>query len=429
MAKSFSVSLAEMTDAFNLGRSLAKDSSTDTRQVVFTATPSEGVIFAVYSPKGTVRKALTTLSDDTAEGWQFFVKLEDLGKILAAQVSNAITVVDRITFSDQGSRVLVTVHEVPANEDIPEEYANDAHFSLSILAPQAKITEAVSTPFPEKVEHVSSIGLETYIKGIRPFISGDSTSGTNSMMCIADDFVFAMSSSLVVLMRNTLPPEMSGVGLTYSTVEALGGVVNRARRAQAKVVQPEEEMEDPLELIDQVTAEGDIDYGVILSGENELPRYLCFRHEDVELFVRPKTNKLPRYSQFSEPIDAQDDEGNYINRTTGIVINRMYFSNLLKKLEVDGKDATFLFKDGAFSVESGSFDQIIPITAHKGELEGLTFKVSLNILKRLLVGDDKEYADASQDVYLYIVTNGTGRSRTLYAVDSHNYWMTAINLK
>lgn len=425
---SFSISLAELNAALGIGKTILgdKSSSSESKYTIFTAS-SSGVMFSVYTRQGLIRTQLEVTGLDVSEPWQFFVNFEDLSRIVDMFKGLRVTRVTDITISSQEKAILVSVHEEPIDDEMGDGYSNTSHFRLNALQPQTQAAEAVAREFPSDTQDVGALRLNTYISALQPVMSNDASASNSATMYFAPDFIFVMSSTMNSMFINELPEAFQGQGiaLSYSNVSAIKELTKQSLADASNIV-----IEDYDEDIDFDSSD---ENDPLLNASVEVARlekvngateYLALRYKGIEMMLRPRSTAMPNYKRFSDQIFAQSEDGAYITRQTGIVVNRSYFKDVIKRMAID-KDVTFEFDtdEGFAKVSSKNYDQNIPLDAVKGDLDEVVFSISVPIISNTILGDDSTYSDS---VFMYISMNA--KNYTLYVMDDTGVWFSSVNV-
>lgn len=409
----FSLSLAELNSALSIGRTILGDkaASADSKFTVFTASADGDVSFAVYTPLGIVRKALdVTDADIEGTGWQFFVNFNDIAKIADVFGNLSITRVDSITFSQHERVVQVEVNEIPASDDIGNEYSNTTVYRINALGTHTQSAEAVSREVPEPASEINAFQMTLIFKSLMPVMSHDANASASSNMFMTDKHIYVQNSTMFSLFENTLPKELYGEGtaFSYTTVSAL--------RAMGELVlsdaAPDELSEASLPLSIIETSAGRIEYFVV-------------SHGGVDLFIKPRSNKLPSIEKLVAPMS---DEGT--GKDTGIVVNRQYFENILKRLAFDDKNAVFSMssEEHRMIAETKAIKQPVPLANFRGDIDDIEFRTAPAVLSKAILGDTSTFSEVSENLFLYFAVSGKRRGYTLYVMDESGAWMSFLSL-
>lgn len=349
----------------------------------------KNVIFIVY--KDCVKVAFynaltfcrTTLEDVKAiEGvdseWIFQVKFSDLTRIITGYSNLSKTKVDEFTFSDDVSKIRVSVSEVAVNED--DTYLNQtSKFTIDNVSVIDSIEKDVKMEFPEGASLVPSGDVLVYVDSMLPIMSNDTGNAIANKLNFADDYVFVLSSFMTAFFKNKLPDEMKKITLGYSSVNFLKKLC---------------------------------ELGDLCIKKTE--KFLCVSVGMSEAFMRYQPIRM-RYQQYVDRF----------SRESGVLLNRLYFKDVLRRMGCMATDGVCkITDDGYLSVENSNFSQVIPLIKVKGDVTGVSFKISVSTIEKLVIGRDNVFPE---ELFLYIKKEGTGYA--LFFSDSTNAWFTQTQVR
>lgn len=427
----FSVSFDGLNEAFTLAKSmLSSKASAKSRALIFNA--SQGTVeFSAWTNGGIMRTSLEV--DDFAldDQWIFQVKPEDLNKIIQPFTSLSVTRVSGIRFTKHDTSVIVTISEEPVG-DYGDEYAQESHFRLGVTPPSGQIVKAVQEEFPSETEDLPALILNEYIRALQPLIANEAAAGTASTLYIVEDFVYVATNSLFAAFTNRLPEALSNTSFQYGTVSTLKILAELALRSASGKDLEEIEDSDLMLNMDEDTDLStvdpklfvNLDLGTIKTDEGKT-KYIAVRYDKTSILISPQASRFASYEAFTNKIYHTDDDGNYTNRGTGFAVDRLYFQSVIKRLSF-GDDVSFEFEGDSLKVSTKGFDQLVPLTNHRGDLESIKFSVNVTRLQKLILGEDKKYAESSPDVYFYLIKETRGYS--LYVLDELDAWVSALSV-
>lgn len=349
----------------------------------------KNVIFIVY--KDCVKVAFynaltfcrTTLEDVKAiEGvdseWIFQVKFSDLTRIISGYSNLSKTKVDEFTFSDDVSKIRVSVSEVAVNED--DTYLNQtSKFTIDNVSVIDSIEKDVKMEFPEGASLVPSGDVLVYVDSMLPIMSNDTGNAIANKLNFADDYVFVLSSFMTAFFKNKLPDEMKKITLGYSSVNFLKKLC---------------------------------ELGDLCIKKTE--KFLCVSVGMSEAFMRYQPIRM-RYQQYVDRF----------SRESGVLLNRLYFKDVLRRMGCMATDGVCkITEDGYLSVENSNFSQVIPLIKVKGDVTGVSFKISVSTIEKLVIGRDNVFPE---ELFLYIKKEGSGYA--LFFSDSTNAWFTQTQVR
>lgn len=371
-----SVNFGELQSVLGYSNTILGDKSVDEKlkNVIFMVNSTDETVRVVsYNAYTFSRTELekATVEDCTSD-WEFQVKASDLNKIISSFSSMYKTEVNTIDFEDDGVKIKLTVHEVP-KEGNDERLAQDSIFHLENAPILKNISNDIHMDFPEDDELLSSGDLLLYLDSLFPLLSNDSASSMGSKINFADDYVFVITSAMSAFMQNKLPDAFKSITITYSSVNFLKKLC--------------ENVED--------------------LGVAKLEKYICIKSGNTEAFMKFQRVKV-NYKMY---IDKRDT-------TNGVVIDRLYLKDVLKRMGNTSPDGKVFITDGnELRVENASFQQSIPLNNSKGNVEGVGFNISVPVLEKIIVGRDDVF---TEDVFLYLVE--TPRGYIIYLSDKTGSW-------
>lgn len=376
-----SVGFEELNKVLNFSSTILSDRIVEDKM--------KNVIFIVY--KDCVKVAFynaltfcrTTLEDVKAiEGvdgeWIFQVKFSDLTRIISGYSNLSKTKVDEFTFSDNVSKIRVSVSEVAVNDD--DTYLNQtSKFTIDNVSVIDSIEKDVKMEFPEGASLVPSGDVLVYVDSMLPIMSNDTGNAIANKLNFADDYVFVLSSFMTAFFKNKLPDEMKKITLGYSSVNFLKKLC---------------------------------ELGDLCIKKTE--KFLCVSVGMSEAFMRYQPIRM-RYQQYVDRF----------SRESGVLLNRLYFKDVLRRMGCMATDGVCkITDDGYLSVENSNFSQVIPLIKVKGDVTGVSFKISVSTIEKLVIGRDNVFPE---ELFLYIKKEGSGYA--LFFSDSTNAWFTQTQVR
>ena len=314
-------------------------------------------------------------SEDIPEnGWEFQVKAGNLNKVLASFSSLYKTRVDRVSFSDEGVKVKLSVYE-EAIEKTDSRLSQVSEFLLENVPVLSNVNKEIHMPFPEDVDVLDSDSLSLYIDSLMPLMSNDSNGGNAGKMNFAPDYVFVMSGYMSSFFKNRLPEAFKDITLSYSSVNFL-----------KKLTEASENLE-----------------------VCRIDKYLCVHCGSTEAFMRYQNIKM-RYEAYLKKLDKK----------IGFSVDRLYLRDVLRRMgnvSQDGK--MFVTEDGNLNVVCAGFQQNIPLNQVKEGTAGIGFSVTIKYFDSAIIGRDGVFSD---DVFVYLVP--TARGYMLFMMDRTGTWIS-----
>lgn len=231
---------------------------------------------------------------------------------------------------------------------------------------------------------VQTKSILCYVANMLPVMTSEGNSTLYNILTFGEDFVVAFNQRFNTLMQNVLPEEFKGISLNYRAVSFMKSVICNS------------------------------DMVYVSKTETQL----VFKTDDSEAFVKFLT-RLPAYKAFVE--SYKEDHG--------IVIDRQYFKDVLKRLALVNENITLVIdaSKGNISVSNTKFHQSIPITQSKGmeEMGEIRLKVRPQVFQQAIIGDDSQFGD---DLCVYFVKGDNGGYTTIFT-DFSKSWMSLAVLR
>lgn len=309
--------------------------------------------------------------------WVFQVKFNELMKVLNGYVGLSKTKVDTLEFSDDVSKVKVSVSEV-ALKDEDASLNQVSVFRIDNVPLLDSIEKDIKMEFPEGADVVSGADVLLYVDSLFPVMANDTGNAIANKLNFADDYVFVLSSYMTAFFKNRLPEHLKGVTLGYSSVNFL--------KKMAEM--------------------GDISL-------KRTEKYLCVSVGMSEAFMRFQPIRM-RYSQYV---------GRF-SKDNGILLNRLYLKDVLRRMGNMSTDGICKIQGDDLYVENTSFSQVIPIIRSKGEVEGVSFKISVPTIEKLIIGKDSAFPE---EIFLYLKKEGSGYA--LFFADKTGAWFTQTQVR
>lgn len=423
----FTISYDDLSHAYKYNKSVTSDKSlSDTdKNTIFLA--SKGIVKIATTTPTTTGFVKCDALEGGEDEWVFQVPAEHISKILSSYNNMPYTIVSGVTFEEQDKSVHIIVHLETKNDEIDESFAQDGHFRFGVVPVQEKVLTSVNKEFPEEHSEVSKIAIDVIIRDLHRLAS-NSTNSAESLVNIAEDYVFVNSSSVFSGYKNTLPKEMSGVALNYSQTLALitaslsGGGLEIEDTDDEELLSLSEDDEG-------ISDEALNALGGTLDVARVSKNVIAFRDDNVTLFITARPVKIRHENHFN-PAFETDESGEYVNRGTYVSIDRVFFKDVLKRLDFDkGENVQFnLGSDNGDFIEavSKSSTQLIPIQDSRGEVDNITFKLSAPILSRAILGSDSDF---EEDSTVTILLSEIKNSYKITVLDDTNTWLSTMIAK
>ena len=234
--------------------------------------------------------------------------------------------------------------------------------------------------FPEDTDSILSNDLLLYIDSLFPLMNNDSSNSLTSKLNFGTDYIFVNASYISSFFVNKLPDAFKDLTLGYSSVNFLKRLCE----------------------------------GVESIDVQRIDKYLCIQSGMTEAFLKYQRVKV-----------KADMYVKRMNTDNGIVLDRLYLKDVLKRMMVSSQDGVAQMKELGLEVSNDGFMQVIPVNKKKGDIENLKFKISVPVLVKTIVGDDSVFPD---EIFLYFVKTGpTGY--LLYVKDNTGGWFSTIQVR
>lgn len=373
------VGFEEIVKSLVFANTVLSDKSVDekSKNFIFSIKEDEAVVIG-YSPvifSRTLLESVESVEDLPENGWMLQVKASELNKIIAAFSNLSRTKVEEVFFYDEGVRIGIELHEVPLDEN-DSKLERNANFFLEVSPIPTKIVKEIEMEFPDGGEGIPGGDLVMYTDSLFPIMSNDTSSSMASKINFTNEYAFVITSFMSAFMVNKLPDAMKDIVLTYSSASFLKKLSESA--------------EDSVEL-----AKKD---GV----------YLCVRAGNTEAFMRYNKVKVNSKLHIDKRVEAMN---------TGIVVDRLYLKDVLRRMGSMSTEGIVKITSEGLQVENSNFSQIVPVNKTKGDVEGISFKVSVPVLEKIILGRDDIF---SGDVFIYFVKSARGY--IIYVSDGTGAW-------
>ena len=368
---------SDFVSALKYASTVLSDSSLKSKVVIITAS-AEKVDITAYSPLAFMRVGLEAFDYEGEGTWQFQLNYEDLYHLLNSFSNLYKTQAVDIAFEDDGVKILTSVTEEAIDPD-DSALAQIVKFYLTAVPIKKSISDEISTEYMGELEVVSSSALLMYLSSLIPLMANDANGSMVNQINFESDYVFIMKNNIAAFFKNKLPQAFEGISLRYSNVNILKKLAENYE---------------------------DLDVG---RDENSL----YVQADNIQAFIRFVPNKY-KYDKYVQDLSNEH----------GIVVDRKYFRNVLKRLSYTGTDATFSFEDGALLVCNDDFSQQVALNNSKGDIAGVVFSAPVNIILKMLVGDDNTFPE---ELFIYLKPGGTGY--IVHMMDGSGAWFSSVQVR
>jgi len=375
------VNFSELSSVLGYVNTILADKTVDEKMknVIFLVEKDEVTVVG-YSALTFARTKLNDIEvEGVEESWDFQVKSSELNKIISSYSNLNKTKVDYIEFDSFKNKVKVIIHEEAIKEE-DSRLAQTGSFLLDNVPLQEKVKSEIHMDFPEDSDSILSDGLLLYINSLFPLMNNDSSNSLTSKLNFGNEYVFVNASYISSFFENKLPNAFKDITLGYSSVNFLKRLT---------------------EGVDSIDVQ-------------RIDKYLCIQSGMTEAFLKYQKVKV-----------KADQYVRRMNTDNGIVLDRLYLKDVLKRMMVSSQDGVAQMTELGLEVSNEGFMQVIPVNNRKGEVDNLKFKISVPVLVKTIVGDDAVFPE---ELFLYFVKTGpTGY--LLYVKDATGGWFSTIQVR
>lgn len=311
------------------------------------------------------------------------IKSKELISFLNTFKSMKKTKAESVTFETFRNKVKTTVLERDTDSSIPESELKPhiSSWMFDNLPIKPYSFTKINQVFPTEGETVvETNAFSWYATSLLPIMSN---AGTNmySKLTFGADKVVAFNISFTALLDNLLPDIFQGVTLAYRTISFLKDVI---------------------------CCESTVNC-------NKTDEDICFQSDSFEAFVHYGKD-VAEYKVYLDRFD----------KTHGVVLDRQYFRDVLKRLSLGNDMITFavLPETGEIEVSNSKFNQTLGVLNIKGmdEIGKISFKILPDTLSKMIIGDDGAF---SESMFMYFIPNKGGGFIFNITDDSGQWFSTA----
>lgn len=375
------LNFTELSNVLGYVNTILSDKTVDEKMknVIFLVEEGEATVVG-YSALTFSRTKLNNVDTEDIDGsWEFQVKASELNKIIASYAALYKTKVEDIEFEKSNNKIMAIIHEEAINPE-DERLAQTGRFLLDSVPILDSVNKEIHLDFPVEPDSILSEELLLYIDSLFPLMNNDSSSSLVSKLNFSDDYVFVLASYISSFFKNKLPNAFKGLTLGYSSVNFLKRLCE----------------------------------GVENISVQRIDKYLCIQSGLTEAFLKYQNVKV-----------KADPYVNRMNNDNGIVLDRLYLKDVLKRMLVSSQDGVAQMNELGLEVSNEGFNQIIPVNNKKGDVDSLKFRISVPVLMKTIIGDD---GILPGELFLYFVKTGP-KGYMLYVRDSTNAWFSTIQVR
>lgn len=365
-------------------------SSEDMKNIIFKVTGSDrriqliGLNTIITYKKKLMNGEYLVEAEDTEfnDSDEFFmqIKSKELISFLSAFKTMKRTKAETVEFETIKGKVKATV--VETDLDTGDKRSSDWIFDNIPIKPRS--ISQISLTFPEEgATSVDTQRILFHTESLIPIMQSNG-SGMYSKLTFGKDRVIAFNTAFNSLMVNVLPEAFQGINLTYRAVSFMKDII----------------------------------CGVPAVTVNRTEMHLCFETDDSQAFII-YDNKIADYAMYV----------NLFKKDHGIILDRQYFRDVLKRLSIGNDKIDFKINPEAKVVEvsSSKFHQEVPLLNTKG-MDGIgeiKFKIMPEVLNKMIIGDDLVF---SNELRMYFVPNTNG-SFVFNITDDEEKWFSTASVR
>lgn len=376
-----SIRYDELVKVLSFSNTILGDKSVDEKMknIIFVVKKGRALVIG-YNALTFCRTELMEVDTEGIEEdkvWEFQVKAGNLNKIVSSFSNMYKTKVETIDILDNKNKIKVIVHEVAIQEE-DERLSQDSSFLLDNVPILESVKKEIHMDFPEEFDTLISADMMMYIESLFSLMSNDGTFANK--LNFAEDYVFVLTSTLVAFFKNNLPEAFKGLSIGYSSVGFLKKLCESSETINV----------------------------------HKIDRYLCIQAENTEAFIKYSQVKI-KYRQYVD----------ILNKDNGIVLDRLYLKDVLRRMSgvsLDGRMC--ITNEGELEVTNEAFTQLIPINKSKGDVSELSFKISVPIIEKSIVGNDMAFPD---ELFIYFIKKGSGY--TICVTDKTGAWFSQMQVR
>lgn len=372
-----SVDFKELSNVLGYVNTVISDKTVDEKlkNVIFNVKENDVTVIG-YTPITFSRTRLEeAVTEGVSEEWSFQVKASELNKFIGCYSNLSKTVVKGVDFVSKDNRIMLVIHE-EAIEEKDEKLSRSSRYMLNNIAISDFIRKEVTMEFPMESDSAMTSDLLIYLDSLFPLMD----TGASGKLYFGEEYVFVISQAVSTFFNNRLPEAFKGISLGYSSVNFLKRLC----------------------------------IGSEVVSVHKSSHYLCVQSGLTEAFMK--------YQGVKVNINVYTSN---MNTDNGIVLDRLYLKDVLKRMGVSSTDCSVSLLDSELYVSNEGFDQSIPLNNMKGNLDGLKFKISVPLFSKIIVGDDTIFAE---EIFLYFVKKGP-RNYIIYVKDATNSWFSTIQVR
>lgn len=321
------------------------------------------------------------------------VKAKDVNDVLGLLKGLKVTKVAGIWFNVNATQtdVIMTVSEEPIDEmrENAEQYYKEVDYRIRPVKLAPRVSSDIMTCDRSHTGvAISKIDLATYLSVLLPTVVNETKEGMNAIV-FNDTHVYTIPASYAATMPNTLPDELKGFSLRNNIASflkdfiAIDDSVSVHKAVMGKAV--------------SLTVRAGNSVAVLTVPDNS-------KALDITRYLTPPSN--------------------------GVVLDRGYLSDVVRRARFSNTDASFLeinVEEGTAHISSKSMSQDIPVEGAKG-LGVYRFNLR-NELMYFLTGMHVDLGTQVGNVFLYLTENERGKIEIACGDNTKSWLNMMLNIE
>ena len=310
----------------------------------------------------------------------FQVKCKELMQFLSSYKSTRRTIVKEVSFRlNDRKAVICEVLELDKETEVP--YLSNWVFNPNPV--KEAISMYINLDMPEQTSSIDTASLLLPVRTLLPILSNVNT--LYGQLVVGEDKVVAFNPTCTSLMNNTMKGNgvFENISIPYRGVAVIDKLLN----------------------------------GLDFVSIGKTSNYIYIGTDSSETFIR-FLDKLADYKSY---ISAYKQD-------SGIMIDRLMLKDVLKRLSILSENIEFIVKpsEDLVTLKNSKFSMDISILQKKGmeSFEGTGFKISPDVLNRVLVGSDDEF-DVNTRIYYCPVTENKA---SIVFSDLTDMWFSMVSV-
>lgn len=348
------------------------------------------------------------VSNLQSEEYLFQINAKEFSGLLKTLGSMRRTRVESIYFENADRKMKLTIEEDAISEDLAfsEYLKRKSYWYFGVSSIRESIMKEIRESINAELEGVVSRDIRLYLDTLAPLMTNE-RNATSSKMYFGSDFVFVVPKLYATLFENNLREEFRNMALTCQEIKFLTKVL---------------------------TGNELVDLG-------RTDRYLILCTENFEVYMKYQST-LPSIEKFLDSIAIKDDgiprkyakteevamKLSFINRENGIVIDKIYVQDVLRRFVLTGDTVILTIKPDkqVLNIRNDKSDVDIPLIKMKGmqNYGDIQFRMKPDQFAETLLGGDDIF---TTEMFMYFIKRERG-GYTIANMDSTCTWFTILQI-